>query len=130
MVEDEGRIAAEVIAVEHAALDRWCRGDPSGFLEACATEVSYFDPFLGHRIDGKDRLQAYYEGLRGAVSAPQHEMIEPRVQYVGEVAVLTFRFDSTSSEGEQARWNCTEVYRRIGGDWSIIHTHWSFTRPS
>jgi hypothetical protein len=26
-----------------------------------------------------------------------------------------------------ARWNATEVYRKIDGAWRIIHTHWSFT---
>ena len=130
MIDDEDRTADEVIAIEKAALDRWCRGDPSGFLEVCAPEVSYIDPFLGERIDGLQSLVAYYEGLRGKVNAPVHEMIEPRVQSEGEVAVLTFRFRSTGADGEQALWNCTEVYRRVARDWLIVHTHWSFTQPS
>lgn len=32
--EPENKVAATVIAMERAALDRWCHGDPSGFLEA------------------------------------------------------------------------------------------------
>jgi hypothetical protein len=29
-------VSAEIIAMECAALDRWIRGDPTGFLEICA----------------------------------------------------------------------------------------------
>lgn len=35
--------ADEVIALERAALDRWGKGDPKGFLEIYAPEVTYFD---------------------------------------------------------------------------------------
>ena len=38
------KVAATVLAMERAALDRWCQGDPSGFLEITAPEVVYFDP--------------------------------------------------------------------------------------
>ena len=39
-------ITAKIIAMEKAALDRWGQGDPSGFLEICAPDVVYFDPFI------------------------------------------------------------------------------------
>jgi hypothetical protein len=45
---------------------------------------------------------------------------------VGDAAVLTFNYVSSGSEGE-ARWNCTEVYRRDSVGWRIIQTHWSYT---
>lgn len=117
-----------VIGLEKAALDRWCAGDPSGFLELSAPDVVYFDPFLPTRLDGLDRLRSYYEGLRGKVFAPRHEMIAPHVTEVGDAAVLTFRFVSyNGSEGAEMRWNCTEVYRREGENWRIVQTHWSLT---
>jgi hypothetical protein len=28
-----------------------------------------------------------------------------------------------------ARWNSTEVYSRINGQWKIIHSHWLYTMP-
>lgn len=48
------RPAAVVLLFERAALDRWGRGDPSGFLETCAPDVTYFDPFVERRIDCPD----------------------------------------------------------------------------
>jgi len=118
-----------VIDLEKAALARWCNGDPDGFLEISARDVVYFDPFLCARLDGFDQLKAYYDGLRGQINAPRHEMIAPHVQEIGDAAVLTFRFvASGGGDGGQMRWNCTEVYRRQQGQtWRIVQTHWSFT---
>lgn len=116
-----------VVAMEQAALERWCSGDPSGFLEICGPDVTYFDPFSEHRLDGLSALTDYYEGLRGQIRAPQHEVLEPVVQHVGEAAVLTFQFRSCGDDGTEQRWNCTEVYEQAGNGWRIASTHWSFT---
>ena len=53
-----------VVQIELAALKRWCNGDPSGFLEICAPDVVYFDPFLTEPIKGLDALTAF-EGVTG-----------------------------------------------------------------
>lgn len=117
-----------VIEMEKAALARWCSGDPDGFLEISAPDVVYFDPFLTKRLDGFGQLKAHYDSIRGQIFAPRHEMIEPHVQEIGDVAILTFRFvSSNGSVGAEMRWNCTEVYRRHAGNWQIVQTHWSFT---
>jgi len=115
-----------VVGLEREALQRWCKGDPDGFLDLCAPDVVYFDPFVKERLDGLGKLTAYYNSIRGKVFAGQYEMIDPCVQEIGDAAVLTFRFNSSSSEG-QMRWNCTEVYRCASADWRIVQTHWSFT---
>ncbi len=117
-----------VITIEKVALARWCNGDPDGFLEISAEDVVYFDPFLAVRLNGFAALKAHYDGLRGKIFAQRHEMIEPHVQEVCDVAVLTFRFVSYgSNEDAGMHWNCTEVYRRDASEWKIIQTHWSFT---
>jgi uncharacterized protein (TIGR02246 family) len=121
-------ITDELLALERAALERWCHGDPSGFLEISAPDVVYFDPFLERRLDGKDALTAYYEGLRGKVSATRWEIVAPRVQRSGDMAVLTFQFASWGGNEDRYRWNCTEVYRITDGAWRIVQTHWSFTQ--
>lgn len=83
-----------IIAMECAALDRWGNGDPSGFLEICAPDVVYFDPSLERRIDGREALGEYYEGIRGKVSFERFELLNPIVQRVGDAAVITFNFVS------------------------------------
>jgi len=119
---------ATIIALERAALDRWGKGDPSGFIEISAPEVVYFDPFLDRRLDGLEALTRYYEAARGKVLIDRYELINPKVQLYGDIAVLTFNYVSYSGE-VQNRWNCTEVYCCRDGRWHIIQTHWSFTKP-
>jgi hypothetical protein len=128
MTEDP---AATIIAMERAALDRWCKGDPSGFLEISAPDVVYFDPYLPSRLDGLETLTAYYESLRGKVRVSRYELENPLVQATGSAAVLTFNFASWSGGGDALRWNCTEVYRWGDGQWRIVQTHWSLAgRPA
>ena len=119
-------VAARIVAMEEAALERWCAGDPSGFLELSDEDVAYFDPFLDRRLDGLAALIAYYEKLRGKISAPRFELLNPKVQRAGDMAVLTFNFVAWDEDESALRWHCTEVYARRGDAWKIVQTHWSF----
>jgi hypothetical protein len=121
-------IADTIIAMEKAALVRWGKGDPSGFLEISGEEVVYFDPYQALRIDGLAALSAYYETIRGQVYFDRFELLNPKVQQVDGMVVLTFNYSSFTGEN-QSRWNCTEVYQLIGEQWRIIQTHWSKTQP-
>ncbi len=121
-------VAETIIELERAALKRWGQGDPEGFLEISAPDLSYFDPFTERRLDGIVALRSMYDQLRGKVHIDRFDIIEPRVQVAGDVAVLTFRFESHGSTGSM-HWNTTEVYRRDEGCWRIIHTHWAFHQP-
>jgi uncharacterized protein (TIGR02246 family) len=119
----------EILALERAALDRWGRGDPSGFLELCAPDVVYFDNNLDRRLDGLEALTALYEQVRGKIFMDRYELLNPKVQLAGDAAVLTYNFVG-HAQGKAYRWNCTEVYRRTDRGWRIVHTHWSVTRQS
>ena len=121
-------VSLQIINMERAALDRWGRGNPDGFLEISAPEVAYFDPFLPQRIDGLSTLRKYYAELRGKIHIDSYDIVDPVVQVHGDVAILTFGFVSRGG-GDEMRWNTTEVYRRGEDGWRIIHTHWSFTQP-
>jgi ketosteroid isomerase-like protein len=123
-------VAATILRLERAALDRWGKGDPDGFLEISAPDVVYFDPFLEQPIHGLDALTRYYDGIRGKISIARDEIRDATVQVAGSVAVLTFRFDSSGGTDDAFRWNCTEVYRRDAAGWRIIQTHWSFTNAA
>ncbi len=115
---------ATLLELERGALQRWGTGDPSGFLEICAPDVTYFDPFLAQRIEGLPALAAYYESLRGRIKVDRDEISSPLVQVMGDLAVLSFNYMAYT--GPQClRWHCTEVYRQIDEAWRIVHTHWS-----
>ncbi len=126
------KIAEHIVALEHAALVDWCHGDPSAYLALYAPEFTYFDPFTPERWD-LPQVREMYERIRGMQNFDRFEMVSPRVQIHGDVAVLTFNY---TSEGFTGMWNCTEVYRRVEeggpdgiGVWRIIHNHWSDVHP-
>ena len=70
----------------------------------------------------------------GKISIDRFDMIDPRVQRYGDIAILTFNivdYGAQLSGGPKstARWNTTEIYQRIDGQWKIVHSHWSYTKP-
>jgi ketosteroid isomerase-like protein len=125
--------ADDVIAIERAALDRWGKGDPEGFLQTYAAEVTYFDPSRPRRVDGLATMRELYGPLAGKIKVDHYEMIGPKVQRHGDVAVLTYNLRSHGAgpDGKPAvtRWNSTSVYVRARGAWKVVHSHWSFTAP-
>ncbi len=130
----EKDVSNQIIALERGALDRWGRGDPSGYQDIYASEVTYFDPMEDKRIDGLDAIQVRQAPIKGKVHVDRYDMIDPKVQHHGEIAILTFNLISyrTGTNGKETvvgRWNSTEVYCKTGGTWRIIHVHWSYLKP-
>lgn len=124
----------DVIAMERAALDRWGKGDPQGYLDIMADQVTYFDPVHDKRVDGRDAMLKMLEPITGKVKVDRYEMIDPKVQLHGDAALLTFNLISyvTQPDGQEravARWNSSELYARIGQEWRIVHSHWSYIKP-
>lgn len=127
-------VSAEIIALERGALDRWGKGDPGGYIEIYDPEVTYFDPVQERRVDGLDAIKAMLAPFTGKVRVSRYDMLHPKVQQHGDVAVLSFNLLSyqkqpDGSEPVVARWNATAVYRRSGRMWKSIHVHWSFVKP-
>jgi ketosteroid isomerase-like protein len=123
--------ALEIIAMERDALERGAKGDVDSFLDISDPDVVYFDPSLERRIDGLAALKEHYhKNSKPPEEELDIELINPKVQWSGDVAVLTFNYKSTGRRtGRVQRWNCTEVYRRSARGWRIIQTHWSWTKP-
>jgi ketosteroid isomerase-like protein len=131
-------LAEKLITLEKSALDQWIHANPQGYLNIFAQDITYFDPYQETRIDGLAAMEVLFEGVRGVqlpFSEPRYEMIGPVVQHYGDVAVLTFNlinYGRVNGETESilARWNSTEVYRLVGAEWKISHSHWSYIKPA
>jgi ketosteroid isomerase-like protein len=126
-------VLGEVMALESAAMERWRKGDPWGFIEISAPEVTYFDTGTPQRINGQEALKAEYAQREGKIFYDVMDFIDPRVQVCGAMAVLAYRFLSTwvkpdGSVSNRTPWNCTEVFVRSDDQWKIVHTHWSYIR--
>ena len=119
-------ISETIIALEKGALEKWNQGDPDGYLNLSADDVTYFDPAIKKRLDGLDNLKKYYEPIKGQVNVSRYEMLDPKVTATNNMAVLTFNL-RTYTDDKVSDWNCSEVYRlEPDGQWKIVQTHWSF----
>jgi ketosteroid isomerase-like protein len=125
--------AEAIIALEKGALDRWGKGDPQGYLETYAPEITYFDPAREKRADGIQAMKDYLVPITGKVKVDRYEMIDAKVQRLGDGAVLSYQLMSHAIMPDGSpltvRWNSTKVYRLFGKDWKLVHDHWSFIKP-
>jgi ketosteroid isomerase-like protein len=130
----EQQADADVIATERAALERWGKGDPDGFLSTYAPEITYFDPTQERRVDGLPAMTAVLSPVRGKIHIDRFEILNPKVQRYGDVAVLSYNIvnyqkQQDGTERPTTRWNSTAVFRRLDGKWRTIHSHFSYTKP-
>lgn len=122
--------SASIIERERELLERWSAGDPAGYLSAAAPDMTYFDDIgATERLSGRDAIRAYGASLAGQIPPHEYEMVDPKVQLVGEVAILTFRYHPSTVDGTALTpWKATSVYRRDGDGWSHVHAHWSMQK--
>ena len=132
--QDNNSVSAEeitqtIINLEKGALDRWGAGDPWGYSEIYADEITYFSPGTERRLNGIDTMNALFKPIVGEVTVDHYDLINPKVQIYENVAVLTFNSISYLPTAKrtlrESHWNCTEVYIKINEKWKIIHSHWS-----
>jgi ketosteroid isomerase-like protein len=128
--QENSEIAKEIIGLEISALEMWNHGDINGYLDLYADDIVYFDPMIEKRMDGLTKLKEYYKPWDGKINITECEMLDPKVQAVDNMAVLTFNLKSVE-ENNIYNWNCTEVYRKENDNrWKIIQTHWSYIKAA
>lgn len=122
--------ADTILALERSALDRWSHGDPLGFPEIQAPDITYFDDIAAHsRIDGLEAMREYMTALVGQIPEHRYEVVDPKVQLYGNVGILTLRYHTFDAEGAPLTpWKATSVYRRMGDTWRCVHAHWSIVK--
>lgn len=105
-------------------MNGWQRGDPNPQLAISDPEITFIHDVVGKRLQGLPALKELYASYGGAPLFESYEILSPKVQAAGDVAVLTYQL--AQSAGSATRyWNATQVYWRKPEGWRIIHTHWS-----
>ena len=87
-------VLSEIMALESAAMERWRKGDPGGFIELYTPQATYFDTGTPQRLGGED-LRAELARRKGLVHYEMMEFISPSIQVQRDMAVLFYRFFST-----------------------------------
>lgn len=125
-VSTENPSAEIIIAKEKMALDRWAKGDPYGFIELAAEEVTYFAEGTDTLVRGFKAFEMANAPMKGKINIPRFEMRDPKVQLYGEVGILTYvLYNYSELDSITSRWRSTEVYLLMNDDWRLIHSHWT-----
>lgn len=119
-----------ILAQERRALDQWAQGQPRGYVEIMSSDATYFDDIGAHkRVDGIAAIREYFASLEGKIPPHRYQVVDPKAQIYGEVAILTFRYEPSAVDGKPlTRWKATSVYRRTDDGWRLVHGHWSIVK--
>jgi uncharacterized protein (TIGR02246 family) len=113
-----------ILALEQAALRRWCDGDAFGWAEISADDLIYIDPNLSKPILGLEEFKAYLQNGAEKHCPRDPEILDPHGVVLGDAALLTYHL--AEEKGGRPLWNVSEVYFRRGGAWKIVHGHWGY----
>jgi uncharacterized protein (TIGR02246 family) len=121
-----------VLDLERRSLDEWSKGNPLGFAENDAEDATYFDDVGAHRrLDGHTAMRTYMVSLKGIIPPHEYDLVDPKVQLLDDVAVLTLRYEARMPNGDPLPpWKATSVYHRRDGTWRRVHAHWSLVKES
>lgn len=127
---EEREVAEHLISLEKAALDKWFKGDVSGYRKLWSKRsFSYFDAVSGDRVDDHETISKFLDSIAGQLSAECYDFRNARVQLGQDMAVLTFQLFADTNLIDM-EYNCIEVYQKEPDDqWRVIHSTWSFIRP-
>ncbi len=127
---DPHDLTDHLLGLERAALDRWSGGDPRGYAMAAADDITYFDDIGAKEgVFGAESARAYLTSLEEVLPPHRYEMVRPHVQVYGDTAIVSFRYDPSTEEGEQGTpWRASTVYVRQSDEWRMVHAHWAMMK--
>ena len=126
---EERILADHLIGLEKAALDKWFKGDTSGYETLwSARSFTYFDAVKTERVDDYETIKKFLGSIHGKLFAESYEFVSPRVQAVKDMAILTHQLFSKTNLID-VEYNVVEVFQKEEGAWRVIHSTWSFIRP-
>ena len=135
MTFDVSKITQAILDIERSINGRWNNGDCSGYIETYSEDVTYFDPATEKLLVGRKAVEDHIRRLYKNPNIVRSEYLNPQVSVSdgGDLAVLSYNLrnfvaDEAGGEKLLTHWNSTEVYRLIGDEWRIVHSHWSFAQ--
>ena len=128
--EEEKNLADHIISLEKTALEKWFKGDTSGYAELQSKKnFTYFDGVVSKRVDDYQTISDFLKTIEGKLFADKWDFVDPRVQIGKDMAVLTYQLFSKTSLLDM-EYNCIEVFQKEDdGVWRVIHSTWSFIKP-
>ena len=118
----------DALATVRAWNDAFARNDVERYFSYVDPEIVVMTPSNPFRVEGidADREEFEFSLRRGATHIGYFQMLEPRVQELGDTAVVTYGSRGSYGEGANARTlylKETDVLVRRADGWKIVHIH-------
>ncbi|MFJ8141239.1 YybH family protein [Streptomyces sp. NPDC096013] len=110
---------------------RWTDGDPTGYMDALAEDVTYVDPLAEHFLVGREAVLAHFKRIHSGGRSSRQEYKNEIARPLSDTEVLlvfnftTFRPDDTGEEQEFLAWNMSLIFRKTDSQWQLTHGHLS-----
>ena len=90
-------------------------------------DYTEFNPAFSTRIDGKTKNFNLSDANSTGGTSLADEMLNPKVQVYGDVAILTYNFagviKNSDSKVVTSKAKSTRVYVKMNGDWKLVHAN-------
>jgi ketosteroid isomerase-like protein len=134
---------AEILAILDRHLRSIWEGDLQTYAATTAPDVTFFEWYIStQRIDGLDfhlretaaaHQTAELRRQSGQLYGVEHEVLAPRVQLYGDVAIATYTLlmrYTTVGRVMHTEHNETRVFHRRQAGWQLVHCHKSPMWPA
>jgi len=120
----------EVIALTYKIWEAEAEKNMNEMNKYLSDDYTEFNPTYSTRIDGKKLNTTLSEVLvvnSGTVLAA--EMLNPKVQVYGDVAILSYNYAGASKDNEgnidNTKAKSTRVYVKMNGKWKLVHANFA-----
>lgn len=121
-----------LVEFEKAIQWQWSSGDPTGYMDALAEDVTYFDPIAEYLVVGREAVREHWKRIYEDAHITRQEYLNEvaRPSAKGDEVLLAFNFNTYQQDdkgGEKLflSWNMSHIFRKIDGKWLMVHGHLS-----
>ncbi len=115
----------ELLALEHKQVADFNRHEIRALLSHFDRSFAGFSSTRHERIRGAAQLSNTFRHYMKVSPNVRYAIKEPRVQMLGDNAVVSFYWKVQLAPGHAIEGRGTHVYVRKGGQWKIVHEHFS-----
>jgi ketosteroid isomerase-like protein len=116
-----------IISREKAAIDAWQKKDKAFFMDLLTEDATFYGPRSPYlATDPKVNFLPKFDIYAERFKILDFQMLNPRVQVYGDVAILTYNEEVTAKVDERTidySGKVTSIYVRQGSTWRQVHGH-------
>jgi len=127
-------VEVEVIALTYKLWKAENEHDMATRNKYVSDDYTEFSQAFSTRVDGKNKNFTLSDAGSSGSTSLADEMLNPKVQVYGDVAVLTYNFAGVRKDNNGNTINIkaksTRVYVKTNGDWKLVHANFGYDPDS